>query len=183
MWSRFSKVNDGIYNVLAYVENPNLNAAANDLDYHFKLYDKEGILLKERFGRTSVPANKVITIFEADLNTGKQIPQRVDFSFITKAVWFKQESLETGLFITESALAREDSAPRLTATLTNKTIKTIKNVEAVAVVYNAEGNTIAFSRTVLDVLGDKESKVINFNWPKPFSENPARTEIVLKILN
>ena len=44
LWSRFSKVSDGDYNVLAYIENPNLNASSYNLNYVFKLYDSRGIL-------------------------------------------------------------------------------------------------------------------------------------------
>ncbi len=183
VWSRFSKVSDGFYNVLAYVENPNLNAGAANLDYHFKLYDDRGVLLSERFGRTFAPASRVLAIFAADLSTGNFIPQRVNFSFTSDAVWVKQESRENNISISEIGLSREDIAPRLSARLTNKTIDKLKNIEAVAIIYNAAGNTISFSRTVLDSLNDKESKLINFNWPKPFFEPVARTEIVLKILN
>jgi hypothetical protein len=182
MWSRFSKVSDGVYNVLAYIENPNINAGANNLNYTFKLYDKNGILLKERSGLTFAPANKYMAVFEADMITGNQIPQRVEFTFSNQAVWLKQESKETGLSISEAVLSREDSAPRLSFLLTNKTINQIKNVEAVGIVYNSSGNTIAFSRTTVDSIEGKESKTINFNWPKPLTDTSARTEIILKVL-
>jgi hypothetical protein len=188
LWSRFAKVSDGVYNVLAYIENPNINAGAKDLDYVFKLYDKDGILLRERYGRTFAPANKILAVFEADLQTGNQVPQRVEFSFLTKAVWLKQASQETGLSVSQPVISRVDTAPRLTAVMANKTINPIRNVEAVAVIYNASGNTIAFSRTVVEAVAGKAEQNLNFNWPKPFSQNgqpesPARTEIIFKILN
>jgi hypothetical protein len=182
LWSRFSKVDDGVYNVLAYIENPNINAEANNLDYVFKLYDKDGILLRERFGRTFVPANKIMAVFEAELSTGKQIPQRVEFFFPSQAVWLKQDNISNGLSVSQSVISREDTAPRLSAVVSNKTINQIKNIEAVAIVYNDKGNTIAFSRTIIDVIDGKGSKDINFNWPKPFPETYARTEIVLKVM-
>jgi hypothetical protein len=182
LWSRFSKVNDGVYNALAYIENPNLNAGANNLDYVFKLYDKDGILLRERFGRTFAPPNKIMTVFEPELITGNQVPQRVEFSFITNAIWLKQDSREIGLSVSKSVISREDTAPRLTTVINNSTIKPVKLIEAVGIIYNADGNTIAFSRTIIENLMDKESREINFNWPRPFSDPAARSEIVLKIL-
>lgn len=182
IWSRFSKVDDGVYNALAYIENPNLNAMAGNLNYVFKLYDKQGILLKERRGQTFVPANKVMAVFEPELQTGNQVPQRVDFSFSSEAVWVKQESAENNLSVTQSTISRDDSAPRLSAVLTSRNINPIKQIEAIAIVYNEAGNTIAFSRTIVDDLQGKESRTINFNWPKPFSESYARTEVVLKVL-
>lgn len=183
LWSRFSKVNDGSYNVLAYVQNSNLNAGANNLGYVFKLYNSDGVLLNERFGQTFAPADRTLAIFEADMQTGNQIPQRVDFSFTTNAIWIKAQSQASGLSISQTTLSREDTAPRLSATISNQTINLVKNIEAVAIVYDANGNTISFSRTILDSLGDHESKTLSFNWPKPFSTTVARTEIVLKILN
>lgn len=182
IWSRFSKVNDGVYNVLAYIENPNLNAGALNLTYTFKLYDKNGILLKERSGVTFAPANKVMAVFEPEMLTGNQVPQRVEFSFTSPAVWIKQDSMEAGLSISQSTVLRAETAPRLSAVITNKTINPFNKIEAIAIIYNSLGNTMAFSRTVVDSLQGKESKNISFNWPKPFSEAYARTEVVLRVL-
>jgi len=181
-WSKFAKVVDGVYNVVAYIENPNLNAGADNLNYSFKLYDKAGVLLRERFGSTFAPANKIMAVFEAELSTGNQIPSRVEFSFTNQAVWVKQVSKESGLAISQSEVTKADTSPRLSATITNNTVSIIKNIEAVAIVYNNADNTIAFSRTKLDSIDGKGSQVANFNWPKPFSENYVRTEIILKIL-
>jgi hypothetical protein len=79
-------------------------------------------------------------------------------------------------------MTREDTSPRLTVTLSNKTVNTVTELEAIAIVYNSLGNTIGFSRTILDNLGDKESRVISFNWPQPFGDTVARSEIVLRVL-
>jgi hypothetical protein len=182
LWSRFSKVNDGVYNVLAYIENPNLNAGAKNLNYIFKLYDKKGVLIKERTGITFAPANRVMAIFEPELVVGNFIPQRVEFSFLNQAVWLKEESRETGLSVSQVVVSKEDTAPRLSAVLANKTINQINKIEAVGIVYNIDGNTIAFSRTIVDSLAGKASTNINFNWPKPFLDKYARAEIVLRIL-
>ena len=181
-WQRFSKVSDGVFNVLAYIENPNLNARANNLNYIFKLYDKNGVLLRERTGQTFAPANKIMAIFEPDLQTGNQLPARVEFSFTSPAVWIKQESMETGLAVSQIILSKEDSTPRLSFVLTNKTVKEIKEIEAIGIVYNVLGNTVAFSKTFTNSLFDNENRLISFNWPKPFSEAYARSEIILKVL-
>ena len=182
LWSRFSKVSDGVYNVLAYIENPNVSAASYNLNYTFKLYDKKGVLLKERTGTTFAPADKVMAVFEPELLTGNLEPFRVEFSFTSEAVWVKQESKEIGLSISQSVVSRADSAPRLSALISNTTTTPIKNIEGVGIVYDADGNTISFSRTIIDAVGGKGSQTINFNWPKPFSTAYARTEIILKVL-
>ena len=186
-WTRFSKVSNGVYNVLAYIENPNINAEANNLAYTFKLYDKNGLLLREKSGLTFAPADKVMAVFEAGLLTGNQVPARVDFSFTSKAVWLKQTSQASGLSVSQTVMSRLDSAPRLSAVVSNSTTRPVKNIEAVAVVYNDQGNTMAFSRTIIDAVAANGSQNINFNWPEPFTlaeqaDTYARTEIILKVL-
>lgn len=182
LWSRFSKVSDGVYNVLAYVENPNLNAGANNLTYVFKLYDKQGLLLKERSGITFAPPNKIMAVFEADLLTGNQVPARVEFSFTSRALWLKQNSAETGLAVSQAVVSREASAPRLTFILTNKNTQPVNKIEAVGIIYDTDGNTLAFSRTIVEGLFSREAREVSLNWPKPFGKPAARTEIVLKVL-
>jgi hypothetical protein len=182
LWTRYSRVTEGSYNVLAYVENPNINAGANNLSYTFKLYDKDGALISQRDGVTFAPASKIMAVFEPDLQTGSRIPTRVDFSLTSPAVWVKQTSSENGLFTSQSVISQENSSPRFSAVLTNSTVNQIKKVEAVGIVYDIEGNTIAFSRTIVELLNGNESRTIYFNWPEPFSETYARTEIVLRVL-
>lgn len=182
LWSRFSKVSDGVYNVLAYIENPNIQAGANNLSYSFKLYDKAGVLLKERMGRTFTPANKIMAVFEAELLTGNNVPSRVEFSFTSPAIWIKENSSEIGLSTSQSVISRADTAPRLSFVLTNNSTKQINNIEAIGIVYNNLGNTIAFSRTIVDSIQSGGSETVNFNWPKPFPESYTQTEIILKVL-
>jgi hypothetical protein len=182
LWYRFSKVNDGIYNVLAYVENPNTDAEATTVNYSFRLYDQAGVLLKERNGQTFVPAGTKVAIFQPEMLTGSLVPNRLDFVFSSSPIWLKQKMVDTGLSSSQIFISQEDTAPRLTFTLTNDTIKQIKDIEAVAIIYNAEGNTIAFSRTIIDAVNGRGSQLVNFNWPRPFSEAYSRSEILLKIL-
>lgn len=182
LWSRFSKVSDGVYNVLAYIENPNSNARADNLDYVFKLYDKDGTLLSRRSGKTFAGANKTLVVFEAEMQTGNKIPDRVDFSFTSEAVWSKQISAENGLAVSESVISKEETAPRLSASVFNKTANKITNIEAVAIVYDLSANATAFSRTIIDYIEGKNSQTIYFNWPKAFASKYSRTEIILKVL-
>jgi len=149
---RVLNVTGNIFEVVALVENPNTSGEIYRAKYIFKLYDKNGVLLRERTGQTFAPANKIMAIFEPDLQTGNQLPARVEFSFTSPAVWIKQESMETGLAVSQIILSKEDSTPRLSFVLTNKTVKEIKEIEAIGIVYNVLGNTVAFSKTFTNSL-------------------------------
>ena len=80
------------------------------------------------------------------------------------------------LFVQESTLLNAETAPKITATVINNSNKDLKNVEAVAVVFNAEDNAIAVSRTLIE-LPRAERKTIVFTWPKPFPEAVSRIDV------
>ncbi|MEI6528127.1 MAG: FxLYD domain-containing protein [bacterium] len=181
-WARLSKVDDGVYNVLAYVENPNLQAGVSQIKYVFKLYDKDGVLLSERYGSTFIPANKITAIFEGEMRTGTKIGTRVGFDILSQTGWVKETAAENDLTQSGVEMLTADTRPRVEATVANTSIKEIKNVEAVAIVYDIEGNTLAFSRTIIDSLPANSSQQITYTWPKPLERDYATIEIVLRIL-
>src|SRR3989338_6228133 len=48
IWTRVIKVKSGLYNVLAYIENPNIDAGADSISYVFRIKDNDGVLIYER---------------------------------------------------------------------------------------------------------------------------------------
>ena len=100
LWSRFQKVTGGVYNLLAYVENPNANAGVSQLPYVFQVYDSEGILLTEVQNETFIPPSRVVAVFEGGVRTGTREPAKVVFAFNKIAVWEKTTSKEVGLVTT-----------------------------------------------------------------------------------
>src|SRR3989344_7091637 len=54
-WSRYFKgARAGFYDVVAFIENPNVNAHVGEIGYTFKLYNREVILIAERSGKTYI---------------------------------------------------------------------------------------------------------------------------------
>ena len=51
IWSRSFKVSEGIYNAIAYIENPNIRAEAFAVPYVFKIFDERNILISEKKAR------------------------------------------------------------------------------------------------------------------------------------
>jgi hypothetical protein len=182
LWSRFQKVTDGVYNLLAYVENPNLDAGAQHMPYVFQVYDKEGVLLTEIRDETFIPANRAVAIFEGAVRTGLREPSKVTFSFNNSALWEKVISKELGLITTDKKALNTDTSPRIEANLRNTTLKTISNIEVVVIAYDVHDNSVAFSRTVVDsVLPDANRRLV-YTWPTPFSAPVVRIEIITRIL-
>ena len=183
IWARVIKVKSGLYSTLAYIENPNIDAGADSISYVFKIKDKDGVLIYEKKGKTFIPPNKFFAVFEDGIFTGERVPTKVIFEFTSEAVWEIRENKEAGITVLKKAISREDSSPRIDATLENNTIETIQNIEVVAIAYGEDENALGFSRTFIDKLAKGGSQDIAFTWPEPFISNAVKIEIISRVMN
>ena len=183
IWARTIKVKPGIYNTLAYIENPNIDAGVDSISYTFKVKDKDGVLIYEKKGKTFIPPNKFFAVFEDRIPVGEKIPTKVIFEFTSGALWKNQENKEAGITVLKKTISREDYSPRVDATLANKTLEPISNIETVAIVYDEYDNAVGFSRTFIDRLGKGESQDIAFTWPEPFTSGVVKIEIIPRVMN
>lgn len=183
VWVRWVKVLDpGIYNVLIYAENPNANVGSLNVPYNFKIYDKEGVLLFEKTKSIYIPPTKNFAIFEDGIDLKDKTPGRMEFVLAKNVVWQKIENKELGITTISKVLSKEDTKPRVDAVLKNKTLKPIKDIEMIAILYDSDDNAVAFSKTKVDLLVGEGSQSIVFTWPEPFVEKVYKIEIISKIL-
>ena len=165
IWSRSFKVADGIYNAVAYVENPNSNASIPKISYSFKLFDDNNFIITERKGSTFIAPNGISPIFEGGIRTGEKIPAKTFFEFTETPEWFKTGLVEEPLTISNTVLSNEDSAPRINTVISNDSISDEYNIEVVAVIFDVRDNAIAVSSTYVDLLPSRTSKSVVFTWP------------------
>lgn len=182
-WVRSIEVKPGLYNALAYIENPNIDAGTDSVEYILKIKDKEGVLIYERKGKTFIPPIKFFAIFEGGIPTGEKIPTKVTFEFTSDSMWKKLENKEVGLSVMNEKISSEDMSPRVEAVIENKTVQPIFNIEVVAIVYGEDGNSLGFSRTFIDELSKGESQNVTFTWPKSFGSSVAKIEIIPRVMN
>ena len=180
-WKRIFPVSDGVYNAVAYVENPNSNAGAQDVGYRLRVINADGISLYERTGSTVIPAKRSFPIIETGINIGGQKPSRVEFKIDNQIIWKKEEVKETPLFVVNTVLSDATSSPRLVATIENKNVASFKNVEVVAVLYDDAGNAMGASRTFIDSIDGNGKVTLTFTWPEPFKTIPVRIEVSPKL--
>lgn len=171
-WQDVLEVNDGIYNAIAYVENPNSDGAyVLKAPYVFRFYDEKEILLGERRGETSIPPkplNNIFTVFESRISLSRK-PAKAEFEFITPLIFESSKVIPPEINISNQVVTSEDSSPRLTAFTKNISLDQLRNVEFVAVIYGVDGLPRATSKTVVDNLLPNVSQNLVFTWPKPFS--------------
>ena len=178
LWSRAFKVTgnpsgEGVYSAVAYIQNPNINSEAL-ARYVFKFYDANNLLIGEKENATIIPKNKVLAVFEPNIDTQFKIPARVTFEFTQKPIWRKDLRTSPELVVTQKILSGETSSPRIDATVENKSTESAERIEIVAIVYDDNGNAVAASRTFVDKLDKDQSARAVFTWPLPF---PATQKI------
>jgi len=184
LWVRWAKVtSSGRYNILAYIENPNIEAGAYDVPYRLKIYDKDGVLIFEKMGLAYIPPNKNSAVFEDNIGINDKVPARVNFEFSNNAVWQKIDSKELGITTVSKQISKEETKPRLDVVLKNKTLNTINNIEITAILYDLDDNAIAFSKTMIDSLVRDTPEMITFTWPEPFIKKVYRIETISKVLD
>lgn len=166
---RVFKITDGVFSVLAYLENQNVTAEVLQAPYVFKLFDKDNVLVVERSGTTFVPRGTTFALYEGNINTGQRVPTRATFEFGKNLVWESNTLPRPNLSIESKALSREDSAPRIDAVVKNNEFNVLNNLEFTAIVYDGEGNAIGASRTFVESLAKGEDAPLVFTWPEPFT--------------
>lgn len=183
-WERPFRVAEGVYNAVAYVENQNLSSGIEEIAYEFRLYNKDNILIgTPRVGTTFIEPNKRSAIFEAGIQTGKEEAYTVFFKTSSVKKWKRTDQLFAyGLFqVGDPELINQDSAPKLSVPIENKTSYNFSDVPVVALLYNQRGNAIAASQTYIDTINQGDSKTTYFSWPEAFSDVVSRIEIIPRI--
>lgn len=165
---RIFHVSENVYNVLAYIENPNINAEVRYAPYAFKIYDADGDFIVERRGVTFIPKGRTFAVFDGNFNLGDKVPTKATFEFVGDLKWTKNVVVEPDIEVTSSTLLDEKTKPRVEATVKNGSFDRLQNIELVAIVFDGAGNAIGASRTLVDSLGATSEQNITFTWPLPF---------------
>jgi hypothetical protein len=182
-WARAFKVEDGLYDVAALIENIN-DVGTSEMLYQFKMYDENNLLIQDRMGKSfALPHDKWV-IFEGRINTGEREPNRVFIEFVEAGTWVQMDIAEEDmptLSVTGQRLEEKNGMPRLSATISNKSPFPIDAIEVVALISDAEENTLGVSRTYIETLPKYGDETVVFTWREPFADVPAKIDIFPRV--
>lgn len=177
-WTYQTRVVPGVYNVMAYGENPNQSVGAENVPYSFKLYDAEGLLVAEKKGRGSIPPGGKFALFEGGIQTGKREPVRATVELLSSLEWVLSRAY-TSLRTLSIDVSSGDTGTRAEARIKNEYINTtITEINAVVILYDAEGNRVAFSKTRVESIAPGETQTLYFTWPETVADQVVKTELV-----
>ncbi len=180
IWTRTFKAADGIYDVLAYIENHNIDAASKQVIYKFSLYDEENVLVATRAGKTYITPNGKIPVFEGNIRTGERVPKRAFFELSGTTQWIKAplQAISLALGVRNISYKVIGGKSTVSATVNNPSSYLIPNVEVTVILYDELGNASAISKTMIESIKKKSENNITFTWPVPFEKEPVRIEII-----
>ena len=183
LWSRAFNVAGSNYNLVAYVENQNKNSAVEQASYEFRVYDKNNHLLGIRKGVTYIPPSKRFPIFEPRFDSATSKVKSVVFEFTGSLVWVKKENTidKLPVYIDNMKLGDDKENPILEARMRNESVNNLPAFDAIAILYNKDGNVINASKTYKNGLQSGGSLPLYFTWPEPLSENPVTEDIIFLI--
>lgn len=186
-WSRSfkigeSKTGEGLYDMAALVENPNADYVIKSLDYQFKVYDSDNILIGQTRGNTFVNQQEMFLMFNASMNMGFRIPAKtfleLEDGYENKWEFSKKE--KPSISVISKKFTNEPFA-RFEVNIKNNSLKDVVDLIAGGVLLDKNNNAIAASITNLDILNGDGSDKLVFTWPKPLAEAPAFDEIYMRV--
>lgn len=164
-WVKYEAVAPNLYNVAAYIVNPNPNGAAINVPYKFTLFDKNGDPVAYTNGTTTLPAHRNTLAFKTSVDTGKSIPTKAIFEFTAAPVWQKSEDKLSQLVVIDKKYTEESDSSSLEVTVGNHSLTPYQKVYILVALYDVDGNTIGFSRTLIDQIDPGATEVAPFTWP------------------
>jgi hypothetical protein len=183
LWSRAFNVTGSTYNLLAYVENHNQNAAIEHVSYKFMVYDTNNILIGTREGTTFVPPNQQFAVFEPRFDGGASEVKTVAFQFTSPFIWVKKAPTVAALPIKIDKIIYGDDtlSPRLEARINNESIYELPSFDVITILYDVDHNAIQVSKTALEGLSSNTSVPLLFTWAHPFVGTIATQDILPQI--
>ncbi len=177
VWAKSFPVVDGQYNAVAYIENRNIRAGAQNVSYRFRLLDR-GDVIAEVEGVTDLPPNTVVPLFAGRVRTeGERVPTETELVLAPIELWQPATIPENQFRVTDLLLRDVDTRPRLTVQIENNDVTVVDTVEVVATIFDREGTPLTSSKTDIDRFLGREKKEVVFTWPRSIARTVRSCEI------
>ena len=181
VWARAFLIANGKYNLVAYLQNPNVDYVSNPFPYTLNVFDENNTLIGSRDGVTSVPYEKGFVVFEQAFDAGERKINKVTFDIQSDLVWNKTPIQKSKFDTYSYGISNVAGTPTLKGTMTNKTSNNYSNFYVVAIVYGLDGNVLTVSRTLVDELRASGKVDVVFSWPNLSDIKYSKVEILPSI--
>lgn len=177
LWARSFRLRDGLYNAVAYINNPNAGAGVAQARYRFGLYDSDNIMITEREGVMYIMPGGTTPVLEGRIDVGNRRVAHTYFEFVGPFVWEMMKTDARVISVRNKDITDISTVPRLSAIAQNDSVTDVENIAFIATIFDSAGNAFAASATSLSRLNGGASSQIIFTWPSPFTIRPSRIDI------
>jgi len=178
LWAKALSLKNGRYDLIAMLENPNINIVAESLEYEFYIYDKNNNAIGRREGKTFVNNFGEFLIFEPMVDFHLSVPNNVILK-IKNISWKKRDIPKLQIVISKKDFTNTPF-PKLDIFLVNKSPTKTPELFVYPVIYDKDKNAFAASVTKIDGLDFNEEREVIFTWPKSFDKDPDSYDIFFK---
>ncbi|MBX4195930.1 hypothetical protein KW796_03220 [Candidatus Parcubacteria bacterium] len=182
--ARVLQIATSTYEVAILLENPNINGRVVRAPYTFTIYsgsDKTPVKIMK--GDTYIGRSSTFAIFGGPFTASSTAPLRAVFTWDGDLKWENSSDPLPNISVTNVNFTNSStSAPRLEAQLTNRSQNNARNIEAIVLLSDQNGNVVGTGRTFVDLLESGASTPIVFTWTSPFPVEPVSKRIVPHIL-
>lgn len=184
-WVRSFEITPGFVHAVAYIEHSYPTAAAQKVNYQFKLYDDKNSIITERVGSTYLGPMGKSAIVETLIPVGNSAVATTRFSFLPPIPWEKSDPKFSQVVIKtdRSLLESFSGGTRLTVVLDNQSRYSFSSVDAVALLYDERDNVITASKILVPIIPALGKQTIYFTWPTKFDTKTVRTIEVIPRFN
>lgn len=179
-WVRPLKVDNGWYNLVAQVENLNLTLGNRYTPYIFSVYDEDNVLITKREGSTFVNAGEKFIIFESRVMTGERDVRKAFLEFPTSTPWETVSPVAKDILIERREFTNTPK-PVLHLSVSNSSLRAIKDIFILTVLSDINNNAFAASQTKIDSLEPNSRQETYFTWPISFPSDPSYIESYWRI--
>lgn len=180
LFTQLLRNNSGRIDLIAEIENKNLDAAAKNVPYTISLYPTDHSTAREITGTVDLPPRATVPLFIPGVATSDQSVAQAFLDIAPTAPrWFTFRVGERTMPVVSSiTTGGTDTAPRVDAVLTNPSATRMSEIHAIALLYGPQGNVIAASETVVPIIAPFGQATATFSWNDPFSGSISRREVI-----
>lgn len=185
VWAQSFEIADGQYNAVAYINNRNQTAGTPQLSYTFELLS-DGDVVASRGGSTLLAPNTTYPLFEGRIAVPSDVTVTdTRLTIDPSPTWLPATVAYNQFRSLDIDLVGADIRPRLNVEMENTALTNADNVEVVATIFNAAGQPVTTSQTVIESIAGRSTKDIVFTWPRPIAKTVKSciipTDVVLAI--
>ncbi len=153
-------------NVLVEVQNANTSLAAKRFEYTLRFYGEDGIQIDTVSGESFIYAEEVKYVLYPSVSIPRRNINRVDFE-VTNVEWASSEAFKKpNVSIQDQAVRVVGREIRVTGTVVNQDLRTLPNVEIVALFYGTFRQIAGASRAEVEEVGVDERRQFTVIYPE-----------------